>query len=105
MRKKGVLTHKIINTTSKGVRVKKLSDGKNLYLQIPPQGSRRWRFRYTFKKFEKMLSLGLYPDVSLKAARELALDARILLNKGIDPAEVRKEAIRAAFKEANEKIK
>jgi len=47
----------------------KLSDGGGLFLLVTPNGSKWWRFRYRFEGREQMLSLGTYPDISLKVAR------------------------------------
>jgi integrase len=69
-----------------------LTDEKGLSLSIQPNGGKWWRFRYRFDGKEKMLSLGIYPDVSLKDARVRRDAARKLLADGIDPGEQRKEA-------------
>ena len=55
-----------------------------------PNGSKKWRFRYMFGGKAKMLSLGDYPTVSLKEAREKAFNARKLLDENIDPSQERK---------------
>jgi hypothetical protein len=47
-----------------------LKDGGGLFLMIESNGSKRWRCRYQFGGKAQMLSLGLYPDVSLKQARD-----------------------------------
>ncbi len=47
----------------------KLFDGHNLYLWVTKHG-KYWRYRYSFGGKEKTLSLGAYPDVSLKMARD-----------------------------------
>jgi hypothetical protein len=47
-----------------------------------PNGSKRWRFRYRFADRANMISLGLWVDVPLDAARKLAADARDLLSQG-----------------------
>lgn len=65
---------------------RKLSDGRGLFLLIQPSGAKWWRFRYLFNGREKLLSLGVYPDVSLKDARERRDEARRLLANGIDPS-------------------
>jgi Arm DNA-binding domain len=44
----------------------KLRDSRGLVLLIKPNGSRLWRLRYEFDGVEKGLSLGIYPEVSLK---------------------------------------
>ena len=47
----------------------KLFDGDGLYLLVSPGGSRLWRLKYRIAGREKLISLGSYPEVSLKAAR------------------------------------
>ncbi|MEO5346507.1 MAG: integrase arm-type DNA-binding domain-containing protein, partial [Magnetococcus sp. YQC-9] len=69
----------------------KLPDKKGLFLLVAPSGGKWWRFRYMIAGREKMLSLGVYPDVSLKLARERRDEARRLLAEGIDPGEKRKK--------------
>lgn len=69
---------------------RKLSDGGGMFLLVTPSGGKWWRFKYRFKGKEKLLSLGVYPDVSLKEARERRDEARKLLANGIDPSEMRK---------------
>jgi integrase len=68
-----------------------LSDEKGLSLLVQPNGGKWWRFRYRFDGKAKMLSLGVYPDVSLKEVRDRREDARKLLVEGIDPGEQRKD--------------
>src|SRR6185312_5763935 len=75
----------------------KLRDGRGLYLLVQPNGSRWWRFDYRRPGTGKRntLSLGTYPDVSLKRAREKRDDARMLLADGIDPGDKRKAETQA----------
>jgi integrase len=77
----------------------KLSDDKGLYLLINLNGSRWWRFDYRVDGKRKTLSMGVYPDVSLKDARDKRDEARKLLAKDIDPGEHRK-AIQSAKTES-----
>lgn len=76
----------------------KLSDEKGLYLLIKKNGKKYWRLKYRFLKKEKTLSIGVYPEVSLKAARDHRDDARSKLKNGIDPSaekqELKKDKIR-----------
>jgi integrase len=65
---------------------RKLFDGGGLFLLVQPSGSKWWRFKYRFLGKEKLLSLGVYPEVSLKDARERRDAARKLLAHGIDPS-------------------
>lgn len=68
----------------------KLRDGRGLYLLVTPTGGRLWRLRFRYSGRENMLSLGAYPDVSLKGARERCDDTRKLIANGVDPSDQRK---------------
>jgi integrase len=68
----------------------KVFDGRGLYLQVSPSGSKLWRFRYKFAGRTKVLSLGAFDDVSLAEARAKADKERGLLRGGIDPTAERK---------------
>ena len=68
----------------------KLSDSGGLYIEISPAGGKWWRYKYRFNGKESRLSLGTYPDVGLKEARELHVIERKKLASGIDPSESRK---------------
>jgi integrase len=68
----------------------KLSDGGGLYLLVQPKGARYWRYKYRYGGKEKTLALGVYPEVSLKVARQKHQNARDKLAQGIDPGAVRK---------------
>ena len=73
----------------------KMYDSGGLFLLIMPSGGKWWRFKYRFNNKEKQLSLGTYPDISLKEARDRRdLERKKLANK-IDPS-----ANRAAAKAA-----
>lgn len=74
----------------------RLTDSGGLYLEVTPNGSRRWFWKCRFGSKEKRLALGHYTDagskrvaVSLKDAREARDDARKLLRTGTDPAQQR----------------
>ena len=67
-----------------------LTDERGLSIQINPNGGKWWRLRYRFEGKENMLSLGTYPDVGLKEARERRDAARKLLADGINPSQQRK---------------
>lgn len=68
----------------------KLSDEKGMYLEVAPSGGKWWRLKYRYEGKEKRISLGTYPDVGLKEAREKREEARRLLAAGIDPGANRK---------------
>lgn len=71
-------------------RPTKLFDGHGLYLLLNPDGSRWWRLKYRIEGREKLLSLGVYPEVSLRQARERRDEAKRLIADGIDPSAKRK---------------
>jgi hypothetical protein len=84
------LTNITIRNAKTGERPRKLFDGRGLYLLIVPGGSRWWRLKYGFEAREKLISLGTYPDIGLKQARQRRDEARKLLADGIDPGAERK---------------
>jgi hypothetical protein len=67
-----------------------------LFLLLNPNGSRWWRLKYRFGGREKLISLGTYPDVALKDARDRRDKARLLIAAGADPGEARKAKKRVA---------
>lgn len=85
-----MLTTKQIDAAKAGPRTRKLFDGRGLYLEVTTKGARWWRLKYRHAGKEKRISLGVYPDVTLKLARERCEEARALLTKGTDPSEARK---------------
>jgi integrase len=84
------LTDTEVRNAKPGAKPLKLFDGGGLYLEVAPSGGKWWRWKYRFAGKEKRLSLGVYPDVTLKAARERLAESRKLLADGIDPSENRK---------------
>lgn len=76
-------------------RPQKLSDGRGLYLLVTPSGGRYWRFKYRHLGKEKLLALGVYPDVPLSLARMRRDQARQLVAQGIDPSQQKKAAAAA----------
>jgi integrase len=89
------LTDAFIKSIKPSVKPATYPDGKGLVLLSNPSGSMLWRFRYRYGGIAKMLSLGSYPEVGLKLARDKQRAMRQLLDKDIDPSEERKEKDRA----------
>ena len=75
----------------------KLADGRGLYLEVMPGGSKYWRLKFRYGGKEKRLALGVYPEVSLKAARKAAYEARDKLAEGVDPSETKRQEKLARF--------
>lgn len=78
----------------------KLSDGKGLYLEIMPNGSKYWRMKYRYLGKEKRLAFGVFPEVTLAEARDKCLAARKQLDAEVDPSLARQEARRQKELEA-----
>lgn len=69
----------------------RFSDSGGLYLEVAPNGSKRWFWKYYLPGGkEKRLALGSYPAVPLKSARLARDEARLLLQRGVDPAQQRR---------------
>jgi len=73
----------------------KLFDGNGLFLFVAPSGAKSWRVKYRFQGREKLLTLGTYPQLSLKEAREACADAKKQLSGGIDPSMEKKVKARS----------
>ncbi len=84
------LTHTAIVKAKPGQKPIRMFDGGGLYLEVSPAGGKLWRLKYRFHGKERRLSLGIFPAVALKDARERRDEARKLLANGIDPSENRK---------------
>ena len=85
------LTEIKVKSIKPEAKAKRYFDGGGMYLEVSPKGSKYWRFKYRFGGKEKRLALGVYPDVSLKDAREKLSDARKLLDQEIDPSQHKKD--------------
>ena len=73
----------------------KLTDGEGMYLRVYPNGSKYWQLQYWFDGKQKILSLGVWPDVSLKEARDERFESKKKIKVGIDPNDKRKESLEA----------
>lgn len=83
-------------------KIAQYADERGLYLEVHPNGSMLWRYKYRYFGKQKRLALGRYPDVGLADARRRRDDARRTLEAGSDPlAERKHEKLVAAFKAAN----
>lgn len=87
------LTNTSVSNAKSAEKPYKVYDTGGLFMQVTPKGGKWWRFKYRYQGKEKLLSLGTYPDVSLKDARSKRDNARRLLasEPPIDPSENRKK--------------
>ena len=85
-----MLTEKALKALRPRAALYRVTDERGLCIEVHPTGGRYWRMRYRFGSTQKMLSLGVYPDVPLLLARERRDAARKLVAQGIDPSALRK---------------
>ena len=85
------LTDAQIKTIAPRAKAYKLFDGGGLYLEITPKNSKRWRLKYRFEGRERLISLGIYPHITLQDARKIREEMKGQIAKGGDPAADRKE--------------
>ncbi|BBL58498.1 tyrosine-type recombinase/integrase [Methylomonas koyamae] len=79
----------------------KLQDEKGLYLLVNPNGAKYFRYNYRFSGKRKTLALGVYPNTTLKDAREKRDTAKKQLEGGIDPGENKKAVKQAKAENAS----
>ena len=102
-----MLTQAKLKTIKPLAKIARHHDQHGLYLQVMPNGSKYWRLKYHIrngdKRVEKTLALGVYPEVSLKSARENQILARQQIRQGIDPSLAkRKERLTREHARANQ---
>lgn len=71
----------------------KLTDSNGLYLEVKPNGSKLWRYRYRIAGKENLFAVGEYPALSLQDARKARDDARDLVKQGIHPSHARQSML------------
>ncbi|AHK79090.1 integrase [Ectothiorhodospira haloalkaliphila] len=94
------LTDVAVRKVKPSDKTKKLFDSGGLYLEVSPSGGRWWRLKYRYGGKEKRLSLGVYPETSLKEARKRRDESRQLLENGVDPS-VSRKALKSARAESS----
>ena len=80
------LTNVTVSNAKPKDKTYRLYDEKGMYLEVTPRGGKLWRLKYRYGGKEKRFSIGIYPDISLKLARESRDKARALLAMGTDPS-------------------
>lgn len=98
-----MLTDNAIRSAKPREKPYKLFDERGLFLLITPAGARWWRLKFRVAGKEKLLSVGVYPDVSLKVARERRDELRRQLANGVDPS-VKRKAEKAASADTFEAV-
>jgi integrase len=86
------LTDTAARNAKPAAKTVRMFDRDGLYLEVSPRGGKWWRLKYRYAGKEKRVSLGVYPEVNLRKARARTIDARQLLDAGVDPSENRRAA-------------
>src|SRR5690349_10780170 len=87
-----LLTPEQCKTARKRKTVHRLRDGGGLFLQIMPSGAKYWVYRFRHAGRESSMMLGVYPEVTLDAARVALRSQRAVVKAGDDPVAARKLA-------------
>jgi hypothetical protein len=85
------LTEADIDRAIPGPSPFKLGDGGGLYLLVNPNGSKYWRMKFRYAQREKTLAFGVYPKISIEAARKARDTAKALLAQGEDPSHAKRD--------------
>jgi integrase len=82
-----------INNAKAKDKLYKLSDGGGLFVEVSPAGQKTWRYQYRFGGRRRDVKIGRYPEVGVADARERHFELRALLERGIDPADARRQEL------------
>ena len=80
-----LLTDKAISNAKSTDKPWTLKDGGGLFVLLHPNGSKYFQLRTTLHGKDKLVRLGIYPDMSLAEARQAAKASRKLVAEGVDP--------------------
>lgn len=96
------ITHKTLEAAKPAAKAYPIAIGNGLKLQVFPNGSKLWLYRYRFNNKANIYSIGSFPDVSLSEAKDKHKEARDLLANGTDPNRQKKAKKQASkFKQEN----
>lgn len=88
------LTEKKAGNAKPQERPYKLGDGEGMFLLVHRNGAKYWRMKYRFAGREKLLAIGVYPEISIAEARRRRAKAKLMLAEGLDPSAERQAAKR-----------
>jgi integrase len=96
------LTDAAVRAAKPREKAYKLADGQGMYLEVKPTGAKYWRLKYRFDGKERLAALGVYPTVSLLAARKAREAIKDQLRAGLDPShEKRRVQLEAGLRRTN----
>ena len=85
-----MLTNSAIQKAKPSEKQRKLGDQGGLHLMVNPTGSKVWKYDYRIDGKKGTYTIGKYPEISLKEAREYHLEAKRLVAKGINPTSLKR---------------
>jgi integrase len=93
------LTDVKIRNAKASDKLQKLTDSNGLYLEVKPNGSKLWRYRYRIDGKENLFAVGEYPAIGLQEARRAREEARELVKRGIHPSHAKRAALASQIDE------
>lgn len=90
------LTDAEVRNARPGDKPYKMADGGGLYLLVQPNGARLWRYKFRTNGKEGVQALGVYPEVTLAAARIAHQKARATVADGVNPVRKKRAERQAA---------
>lgn len=84
-----MLTDTAVKAAKPRDKLYRMADMHGLCLEVKPNGTKAWRYRYRIAGKENMYAIGAYPEMSLKEARDVRNSAEALVKKGIHPSQQR----------------
>lgn len=91
-----------INNTKPKAKIYKLSDGGGLFVEIHPGGLKSWRYQYRVGGVRNTVTIGKYPEIGVADARDRHFELRSMVERGVDPAKVRRQELQARKLRAQE---
>ena len=82
MKPTNLLTELSIKQAKPKEKQYKLTDGEGMYLRVYPNGSKYWQLQYWFDGKQKILSFGVWPNISLKEARNKTFASKQKIKEG-----------------------
>ena len=70
-----------------------LTDGGGLLLEVVPSGKKTWRFKYHLNGKREKVTIGTYPALSIRQARDRHKELRVLVERGESPASEKQAAL------------
>lgn len=80
------LTNAAVQAAKPREKAYKLADGQGMYLHVAPSGAKYWRLKYRVDGKERVHAIGVYPTVSLLAARKARDAIKDQIRAGLDPS-------------------